>query len=228
MSRTCPMPRVNRGQAAACVVLLVGCAMNCEGSGEAKAGKVDPLAQQVINYQDSGHDFATTVTRLADKYGLRIGIDTEIPPQNHLISVEVPKGTVADVLDRILEQEPRYKWAVVGSVVNIEPRQNGNSILDVRVRAFRVSHTDALGLREAIVSCPEVKKWLSDNHLVEQTPTAIIMAVGKGHSLPKLSLSLRGASLRVILNSIVRSEGFRSWGVGRWGENSEYVSIGVD
>ncbi len=227
MSRTRPMHRVNKGKAVACAFLFLGCAMNCEGSGKGKADKVDPLAQKVINYQDFGHDLATTVTRLAEKYGLRVGIDTEIPPQNHLISVEVPKGTVADVLDRIIAQEPRYKWVVVGSVVNIEPRQNGNSILDVRVRAFRASHADALGLREAIVSCPEVKKWLSDNHLVERTMIGIVMPVGKGYSAPKLSLSLPEASLRVILNRIVRSRGFHNWSVGRWGENSEYVSVGI-
>jgi hypothetical protein len=209
--------------------LLLGCTINSEGSGEAKAGKVDPLAQEVINYQDSGYDLAITVGHLADKYGLRTGIDTEIPlPQDQRISVDVPKGTVADVLDRILAQEPDYKWAAVDGVVNIEPRQNGNSILDLRIREFRVSNTNAMGLHEAIVSCPEVKKWLSDNHLVDRTTISIIAAVGKGFSFPELSLSLRGASLRAILKRIVRSPGFHSWGVGRWGENSEYIYIGVN
>ena len=112
--------------------------------------------------------------------------------------------------------------------MNIEPRKNGNRILDVKIEKFHVSHADALSVREAIISCPEVKKWLSDNHLVEQTVISTdILASEKDHGLPKLSLSLRDASLRVIMNRIIHSPGFRNWIVSRWGQNNEYMSIWI-
>lgn len=110
MSRKHRMHRVDKVGAMAWAFFLCGCALSCEGSQERKSVKPDPLAERVINYKDPGPDFAGTIIRLAEKYRLRVGIDIETPPQNQRVSVEVQKGTVADVLDRIVAQEPDYRW----------------------------------------------------------------------------------------------------------------------
>ena len=197
-------------------------------SGPALKGetKADLLAQR-ITYQESGHKFEITLGNLARQCQIPMGIDMETATTDKAVSIDIANGTVADALNAILAQEPAYKWSEVDGVINVEPRQNPNSILDVRISEFRVRHADEGAVHRALVSLPEIQKWLSDNHLVERTVLSVDIMFGKDKPrFPEISLSMRGATLRTILNRIVRLRGFDGWNVARWGDRGEYLSLG--
>jgi hypothetical protein len=162
------------------------------------------------------------------RYTVSWGMDLEASLKSGLISVHISRGTVADVLNAIMAQESNYKWVEINGVVNVIPKQNMNSILDVKIALFHVRDANGFDIHRVIVSLPEVKRWLGQNHLAERTPTVVDVLVGRnGAALSKISLELQRVTLRQILNKIVRSPGFRSWTVGRWGAKNQYLSIGV-
>ena len=115
-----------------CLVLLALSACN-NASRSPKYAPDGPLSQQVNNYEDSEHDFETTVNDLRQKYRLRVGLDLETQPDRRPLSVKVLGGNVADVLNAIVAQEPGFTWAEINGVVNIGPRRQRNSLLNVRV-----------------------------------------------------------------------------------------------
>jgi hypothetical protein len=192
-------------------------------------GKPDPLTQPVVNYRDAGRDFSVMVDRLMQKYGIPMGMDLEIPSKHNLISVHISRGTVADVLDAILAQEPRYEWTETNGVVNIGPRHIANSILDVQIAHLDLRNADAYAIHAGLVSLPEVREWLEKNHLVERTvfSTDVVPAANGAASLAHVSLNASGMTVRQILNRIVASPGFSSWVIGRSGQKGQNFTVGV-
>lgn len=188
-----------------------------------------PWNQGVSNYEDSGHDFETTVRDLMQKYGVPVGMDLETLSDRRPISVNVHGGEVADVLNAIMVQQRGFRWGVINGVVNIGPRQNANSIVDLRISHFRIDRASFDQINPAIDLLPEVKKWLEDNHLAEHGTRAVTGAVSPGQPFkPLVSVDLRDVTLREILNSIIKCPGYHAWSVSRDGEKNQYIMIGVD
>lgn len=188
------------------------------------------LSQKVSNYEDSGHDFPTTINDLMQKYRVPAGIDLETLSDRRPISVTVPQGTVADVLNAIVAQEPGFKWAEEDGAVNIGPQQNDNSVLNVHIAHFYIRRANLYEIKPAIVSLPEVKKWLEDNQLTQERETeSVIGAVSPGKPFkPLISLDLQDATLRAVMNRIITSPGYGSWIVSRYGEKNQHMMIGID
>lgn len=222
------MGHMFRADKIALVFLLLYPAPNSQVPQSADAAKADPLTKQVRNYQDTA-DFSTALDDFARKCGIPTGIDLQMPLKQRPLSVDVSQGTIVDVLNAIVAQEPSYKWAKVNGVINVMPEENANNILDLRIAYFHVRNADFNDIHTAIVSLPEVKTWLEQNHLTEQTAFVIDILIGKnGYSPPRVSLKLRDVTLRDIMNRIVKSPGFRFWSVSRWGERNQYLSIVVN
>ena len=190
---------------------------------------MDPAAKPVSNYEDVGYQFSIALDHLAQKYTMPIGLDLEIPVERQSVSVRVPRGTVADILNAIIAQEPSYKWAEVNGVINVMPEANPNSVLDLQIAHLHVKDADFSEIDTAIASLPEVKRWLEQNHVTENTATVLDILIGKdGYNPRRVSLDLRDVTLREIMNRIVRLPGLHSWSVGRWGEKNQYFGIVVD
>ncbi|MGB8476684.1 MAG: hypothetical protein WCE61_21595 [Candidatus Acidiferrum sp.] len=214
--------------ATVCLLLLFLFVLKSHSSQGAKSASPDPLTQQVNNYIDTGDDFRIMVAHLTQKYGIPAGMDLENPSKRDFISVHISHGTVAEVLNAIVAQKPGYKWTEMDSVVNIMPQSQRDSILDVRIADFHIANANFFEIHAAIVSLPEVKRWLEQNHFTEATSFAGIVPVGpNGLGLARVSLDLHDVTLREILNKTIKSPGFSSWIIGRWGEKNQYLSISV-
>lgn len=221
------MPHANR-VIAACSLFALSLVSYGHGSQPVKSALRDQLTQQVSEYDDRGSDFRLIVRRLAQKYGLRVGMDLESPLKTDLISVHISDGTVAEVLNAIVAQEPGYKWAEIDDVINIMPQQHSDSILDIRAVHFHVTKANPFKVHAAIVALPEVRSWLQQNHVTESTPFAGDILVGpNGLGLARASLDLHDTTLREILNRIIESPKFGSWIVSRWVEKNQYLSIEI-
>jgi hypothetical protein len=190
-----------------------------------------PLNQKVNGYEESGHDLEATVNELRQKFEVPVGMDLEALSDRHAIAVNVPRGNVADVLNAIVAKQHGFKWAEVNGVVNIGPQRETNSILELRIAHFRVDDARYDRVHDAIVSLPEVKAWLDDNHLTASKASIVIGAVSPGRPFkPLVSLELQDATLREILNRIVKYPGYSAWTISRGedGERKQYLIIGID
>jgi len=213
----------------ASALLLLYTVSNGQVSRAGDVARVDPLTKQVRNYQDTAYDFLTALDDFTRTCGVPTGIDLEMPLKQRRLSVDVSRGTVIDVLNAIVAQEPSYKWVKVNGVINVMPEEHENSILDLRIPHLQLANADSSGVHAAIVSLPEVKEWLEQNHLTERTPNYMEIIVGKNRDvMPRVSLDLHDMTLREILNRILKSCRFHSWVVARWGEKNQYLSIGVN
>ncbi len=198
-----------------------------------KTSKPEQVTQQIDGYEVDGEDFTATIYNLCQKYGLRWGLDLEVPPERQLISVRVSKGTVADVLDTVLAQEPNYEWAEVNGVVNVMPKQRSNSLLNLQIANFHIRNANFFAIQPAIVSLPELKAWRARNHITEQdifNDDIATSPVGtkNGYTLPRISLDLGHATVQEILNRIVKARRFRWWYVHRFGHNGQYLGLAVN
>jgi hypothetical protein len=208
-------------------VLLGLCFLSsgCTRRGGANSPQ-DPLAQAVRNYQIGGPDFALLIGQVLRGYGVPFGIELNREVKQRAISVKVSEGTVADVIGAVVAQAPGYRWAEVNGVVDVIPQDVSDSVLELRIARFSVKNAAAEDIRPAVVSLPEVKAWLAQNHVVERSfGTPLFPAQRAG--LPRISLDLSNVTLREILNRVVKEANFHEWLVARYGDRNQYLEISI-
>jgi hypothetical protein len=205
----------------------------CSGaiaSGADSAHGQTLASRKVNHYVDSAVNVLQSLGNAARKFDIPIGTELNDKLPETAVSIDVSDGTVADVISAILEHAPGYTWIEKNGVVDILPKENTNSILDLKIGHFKVQHATPNFIRPAIASLPEVKAWLSRNHVVERsraTASILIGADGKTDE-PRVSLEMRNVTLREIMNSlIVKKGGPRSWSFSRYGDSNMYLNIDI-
>ena len=222
---------VSSGLAAAlaCVVALVPpfSTAASRGNGPAIAGK------RVIHYEDSTADVLQAIQNAARRLEIPIGTELKGLLRAQGVSIKVSDGTAADVLNAIMEHAPDYKWIEENSVIDIMPKENGDSVLNLNIGHFKVHDATPSHIHEVVVSLPEVKAWMSRNQVVERSLIAGSILIGSNGKTdePRLSLERRNATLREIMNSLIvktKKAGPGNWFFSRYGDSSEYLNIGID
>lgn len=73
------------------------------------------------------------------------------------IKAKAEKGTIRNVLDAVVQSDPRYEWEETDGVINISPKQNKSPILEAVVRSFKVNQLRRDDAIAALLELPEVK-----------------------------------------------------------------------
>lgn len=231
MSPTIPMRLANRMATPFSVIAVALVALLGVPTTEATTSShEDPLHQEVTDYSSGGTDVFRALEEASFKYDIPLGIEADERGQGAKhISVSISKGTVADIFNALVQQAPNYKWVESGGVVNVLPQQGGDSVLDLKIARFHVTHATPDGLHTAIRSLPEVRAWLNQHHLTEHGPVTGNVLIGRNGKTdqPHVSLSVKNITLREIMNTIVKKHGFHVWFVGRYGDHNQYLSIGI-
>ncbi len=162
---------------------------------------------------------------LAKKTGSPNGLEalpcSDALSANPKINISVREGTPRDVLDAVVNSDPRYRWENVGGVVNVVPKEPCNSILDVVVSNFQVQGSDVQQIGDALIMSGEVNRELTRvgiQHLdIRQT-------TGPTGSHP-FSLSFSEVSVKDILNEILRRGIASHWVLERFGDHNQYIQI---
>lgn len=130
----------------------------------------------------------------------------------------VPRNfIVSDLLNQITDTDSRYRWQEENGVINISPK-NEYSILETRIPEFKVDDEYSWKMDERLVETKEFQQYLKEKNLINKIPDpenkfgfAIIGAVGKPNPRDKISVDLKNATVREILNEIVRKRGHGTW-----------------
>ena len=183
------------------------------------------LAQPVTDYQGRS-DFGPLLNMASDRYHFPLGLELGPDALGNTKSFRLPHGTVEDLLDLIVGLMPAYQWAVRGGVINVMPRDNPDSVLEVRIHRLQLHELGGLSLGQPIASLPEIKAWLEKNGVVQST---VIAGIFHPFEEPlRISVDAKDTTLREILNSIVRTGQARVWSVVRYGRKGEFLHISAE
>jgi hypothetical protein len=154
---------------------------------------------------------------------LDVPIGLEIGSESHDLSlyrIELTNGTLPELLDQIIKQNPKYDWLFEKGVVNVFPRVESRDlfigeILSVRVKRFTIKKgTVGLDVQDLLFTSPEIKA-IMDRNGIEPAGTNF-----SGFSFPQLgrefSLNVSNRTTKEILNQIVKKSPLaRIWIVSR-------------
>jgi hypothetical protein len=133
------------------------------------------------------------------------------------------RATVREVLDRIVESDPRYEWEISDSVVNVVPRAPANKrLLDVVIHNVSFENVDAEKLGSLIIDLPDVKARLAELGLMGSRASEYD---GPLRDLPVFSVAKSEVVLSDLLNEILRKGYTNYWATIRFGESNQYVAI---
>jgi hypothetical protein len=197
-----------------------------------KNGKILPVdpTRKVGDYNDDDTDVLQLLGRAAERLKTPVGIEVNGPIPRQAASIRVSNGTVGDIFSSIVQHAPAYKWVEADGVVNVMPRENLDSVLDVSVSHFAIRNATPEDIRTAITALPEVQAWLTQNHVTEHSflPPIISLPYKQKSGGPRVSIHGSGASLRQIMNRIVsKSSGLHAWSFVRYGTANEYLNIQI-
>jgi len=191
----------------------------------------NPLAQTVTGYRVDRMSLIEALQQVSYRYGLPVGIDADLQGQAaKQVSLTLPSGTVADLIDTLVHQTSDYAWREIDGVADVTPQEGGTSILDVKVKRIHLASATPDIIHNTIVSQPEVRTWLREHHTTDRTTVTASILVGRNNRTdqPRASLDAQDMSLREILNSIVKKPGFHYWIVGSYEDHGHYLEISLD
>lgn len=129
--------------------------------------------------------------------------------EDELLNDFTPNSFVLrDILNKVITVQPQYFWKEENGVVNIYPLED-YSILRTTIKTFSIENStkgEAIG---KLLETAEFKHYLESKNLREQDT---IIHGGVSTKTPKrYSFTLKNATVREILNEIVRRDGNSTW-----------------
>jgi hypothetical protein len=160
---------------------------------------------------------------VAAKYQIQVGLeyatkDKDLRP----ITLDLTARKVEAVLTQLTSQKADYKWSFTDGVYDVYPNSNPDSILDVKIREFKMKNLSSKDAANLVGQIPEIREWL-----VTRSVSRREFQVGPSTPSSKklVTVSLNNVSLRTLLNTLIQQLGIVDWVVVRYGENQEYVGI---
>lgn len=135
-------------------VILLG---NCLAQLSSPVGNI-PVKNVAMNERT-----LNILAALAEKYKVVIGVyGTLLGSDSSKINVAVTEGTLADVLNSVTAQDPRFEWKQADDGgIHITTRESPLPVFEIRVASF---DAEGLGRAEAVpqlTRIPEVASWLN-------------------------------------------------------------------
>ena len=191
----------------------------CASVATAQQGASKPPPLRVIHFHGS---MAGLLARLAGDYGVTIGLEADpTKPQSEVI-IDVRDATLTDILNAIVQSEPRYQWRESGGDIEVFPVSGGNPLLDMPLSTFQVKDVRRAEAIDQLMGLPEVQAVAMSMNL-KLRPDGPLPTGAKDE---KFSLSLSGVTLRQALNRIAKESGARFWLFRNHNDGS--FSVGTD
>lgn len=186
----------------------------------------------VTDLQIGGQNINKLLATIAYKYDVPISLEiatNEDLLKSKSLTVQLKKGTLADVLDEIVRQKPSYLWEAGETTIKVFPKSDFRdpllqTLLEVKIAHFVVrKSTVKLNFREALTRSPELKNLLASygvRPLNEGFSHSDFESLGGD-----FSLDLENMSVRSILDSVIQTSRTKYWFIKRDEENKEFFLI---
>ena len=186
----------------------------------------------VTDLQIEGKNINKLLAKIAYKYDIPISLEVatnEDLLRSKNLTVQLKKGTLADVLDDIVRQKPSYMWEANERTIKVFPKSDYRdpllqTLLEIKIAHFVVRRsTPRLNFRETLTRSPELKNLLASYG---------VRPLNEGFSHfdfesfgGDFSLDLENISVRSILDSVIQTSRTKYWFIKRDEENKELFLI---
>jgi hypothetical protein len=174
------------------------------------------------------------LSRLSNQYDLPIGFEVAIDDDLSItrgITIEIKDGTVQEVLDSIVNQNPIYKWEIRDDVINVFPRDRNRDILLKEMLETRLENvsfdkqTTRFMLRQMLCENAAVMKILEMYGVKPANETFTSRDFGKvGRDF---SFYASNVSIATVLNRVIRDSPTKYWIIMRFGDKKQYLVLNL-
>ena len=200
----------------------------------AQVKREELLRSPLKNVQMQADNIDLLLSRLSEQYDLPIGFEVAIDDDLSItrrITIRMKDGTVQEVLDSIVNQNPTYKWEMRDDVINVFPRDRSRDILlkDIlETRLEKISldkQTTRFMLRQILCENAAVMKILNMNDVIPANETFTSRDFGKvGRDF---SFSASDVSIATVLNRVIRNSPTKYWIIMRFGDKKQYLVLNL-
>lgn len=191
----------------------------------------DDLIMKRVHLQVNQGTLLQALSTLSVDEKIPIGFELALSHKNEYhLNVNADNITLQEVLDRIAEQEPAYRWEVRDGVINIIPTKSRDDfvekLLNTPIHRFNLPKVPGkFQIRDKIVELPEVVDLLKANG-VTASHYGYFYRSPNTHTDSNLSLSISNTDVRGILNKVIRESEHKMWIVSRSGDGLKSLDIG--
>ncbi len=179
---------------------------------------------RIIDMDQSEGTLLLALDNLAIEHRVPIGFEQAIDSRDNINrEIRLQRGTLKNILDSLVAQEPRYKWELREGVINITPKTSRDPILEeflnTRVAQFvpPAGTTDKFKLRDAVLALPEVQQLLKAKAVtVKPYSYPYRRSI---YSTDAVDLAISNTDVRSVLNLMAKETEHKIWSLERVGEN---------
>jgi len=212
------------------------------GSAAGQSSEAALLSRKIdLNLQHA--TFLQTLSMLSVTHRVPIGLERDAEYWNrvrNLMSFEngqvnwkegtirITSGTLKEVLDSLVAQEPIYRWEVRDGVINVYPVQSRDPVLqkllETQVDTFATEKgMNNFQIHETILALPELKTWLQTENL--EVKRGVQTGRRSIYTNDEVKIDVSNATFRSVLNKVVKDSEYKLWVIDRIGEKRECLEI---
>jgi hemoglobin-like flavoprotein len=205
------------------ITIVAACLATCCASASFAVAQQQQQQQQpapVVNILAAikyNGDMAALLDRMAEAYGTTIGLEVDPEQPKSIVKLELREATLQDVLNAIVQSEPRYQWRENDGFIDVFPVKGSSPLLETKISSFRVNDVDQTEAINQLMNSSEVLVGMNEMNLSRRDFSRASVR-GKGE---KFSMSLEGVTLRRALHKIAKESGGRFWISRRYGNKAE-------
>jgi hypothetical protein len=191
------------------VLLMIICASSAYVPGQQTSA---PSSKKLNKIVFDG-DMASLLSHLAANHNVNIGFETDPLVRRPSVKIDVWFNTLEDVLDAIVQAEPKYQWRNLNGFIDVYPREASCPLLDTVINGLQVNNIDWAGASQALTNLPEVQSQLEAIRLERRDLTNLL----QGADVNLFSLTLENVTLRQALHEITKKSRNSFWMFQRHG-----------
>ncbi|HMH44513.1 MAG TPA: hypothetical protein VK557_13565 [Pyrinomonadaceae bacterium] len=176
-------------------------------NGQPRQSKSEVLRNVEFNNIDMGSILAA----LANEYDVAIGLEADPEKPRSQISFHLQNVIFSQILDGIVQAEPRYSWREDDGSIHVFPVNKGFDLLDSRIQSLQLKDVNRALAINRLFGLPEVQALILSKNLKPILPSPLDRARDE-----KLSFDLRDVTLRQALNQIAHASGSNFWVIRRY------------
>jgi len=171
--------------------------------GQERASKSEILRTVYFN----NINMAAVLQSFAADYDVTIGLETDPEKPQSQITLNLHAVNFRQILDGIVQAEPRYRWRENNGSIDVVPVNGGIGLLDSRIQAFHLKDVNRVLAANRLFGLPEIRPLLVAKGLRPRSPYPPSDRIKD----ERLSFDLHGVTLRQALNRIAHDSGTNFW-----------------
>lgn len=151
-------------------------------------------------------DMGAALAAFAADYDVAIGLEADPEKPRSQISVHLRSVNFHQMLDGIVQAEPRYGWREDNGNIDVFPLSRSFDLLDARVQSLQLKDVNRALAVNRLFGLPEVQALILSKNLKPLLPNPSDRSKDE-----KLSFDLHDVTLRQALNQIAHQSGSNFW-----------------